>query len=100
MIKCKGAPDVTCLEHREGNGIAQGPVLVGMSREDLLGPLLLFRQYSNNRETSRQQPFPGERSPQLAQQQCVRPSFDVVGDKAWALLGRDLSRGREARSWS
>lgn len=80
------------VENGEGDRVAQGPVLVCVSSQDLSRALLFRRQSPNDRQPARQQPLTSDRPSELAHQERVRFDLDVVCDEARSRLGCDLAR--------
>jgi len=85
---------VAGVEDGERDRITQGPVLVGVSRQDLFRPLLFRGQSPQDGESARQQPLPSDRSTKLADKERVCLSLDVIGDEARPRLRGDLARDR------
>ena len=65
MVEGEGSRDVTGVQHGERDGIAQGPVLVGVSSQDVLGSLLFRGKGRHDRQAACQQPLTGHRPPEL-----------------------------------
>src|SRR5262245_15459862 len=80
----------TCVEYGEGDRVAQRPVLVDVSRQDVLRLLLLGRQHGDDGQLAGEQPLTRDSASELAEQQRVGLGFDVVRDEAGATLGGDL----------
>ena len=53
VIKGEGPSDVTSLDHSEGDRIAQGPILISVSSENLSGFLFFRGEYPDHRQTAR-----------------------------------------------
>lgn len=94
MIKGEGPSDVTGLQYCERDRIAERPVLVCVSSEDLSGFLFFRGEYPNDRQSVCQQPLTGNRPPKLPQEERVRFRFDITSDEARACFGRDVTRHR------
>ena len=91
LVEREGSRDVTSVENGERNRVAQRPVFVGVSSQDLLGPLFLSRKNPHDRQTACQQPLTGNRPPELPHEQCVGLGLDISGDEAGTLFGRDVA---------
>lgn len=85
-VERESAADSSRLENSKGNCVTKAPVFIGVSRDNLPGAVLFFREHPNYGQTAREQPFSGQRPSQFAQQQRMSFHFDVVGDEAWPLL--------------
>ena len=68
MIERERAGDPASLEHGEGDGVAERPVLIEVARENLLGALLFSGERRNDRKTARQQPLTRYGPPELPEQ--------------------------------
>lgn len=95
VIEGEGPSDVTGLEHDERDCVAEGPVLVGVSSEDLSGFLFFRGEYAHDRQTACKQPLTGNCASELPCEKCVRFRFDVIGDEAGARFGRDVTCHRD-----
>jgi len=91
MVEGEGSRDATGVHHGERDGVAQRPVLGSVSSQDVPGFLLFRWMNRHDRQPACEQPLTGNRSSELPHEQCVRFGFDVVRDKARALLGRDAA---------
>ena len=92
VIEGEGPSDVTGIEHGERDGVAEGPILVSVSSENLSAFLFFRGQHPHDRQSACQQPLTGDRPSELPYEECVRFRFDVVGDEAGARVGRDVTR--------
>ena len=90
--------DLTDIQNRERDRVAEGPVLVGVSSENLFRALLLFGEGSDDVQPACQQPFAGNRSAKLSQQERVRFRFDVVRNETRPLVRRELTCDDD-RAW-
>jgi hypothetical protein len=77
MVDAEGSCDMTRVKDGERQRVAQRPVLVRVSSQDLLGFVLFRREYRHHRQSARQQPLTGNRPPELSDQQGVYFGLEV-----------------------
>ena len=72
MIEGERPPDSTRVHQREGDRIAQRPVLVRVASQDVSGFLLFRCEDGDNRQPAGQKPLTGDRAPELPDEQRLR----------------------------
>ena len=65
MVEGEGSRHVTSVEDGERDRVTQGPILVRVPSQDLLGFLLLGGQSRQDRQPARQQPLTSDTSTEL-----------------------------------
>lgn len=89
MIERERTRHAARVEHGERDGVAQRPVLVDVSRENVFGALLLGGQHGDDRKAAREQPLTRHGPPKFPEQERMRLGLDVVRDEARPPLGGD-----------
>jgi hypothetical protein len=90
-VESESTADSAHIKNSKGNRVTKTPVFTGVPRDDLPCAILLFWKCPNHRQTAGEEPFAGEHSSQLPQQQRMGLDLDVVCDEAWPLLRRNLA---------
>src|SRR5438128_6156579 len=92
MVEGEGPRDPAGIEHRKRNRVAEGPIFIGMSSQNLSGALLFRGKSAQDRQPPRQQPLASYQSSELSHEECVGLRLDIVGDEARSPFRSNVTR--------
>jgi hypothetical protein len=81
-VETERTPNFSELEYGERDRVAQAPILVRMTRQNLSGPFLFTGKDPDHRETSSQKPLQRQSAAEFVQEEGVSFCFNIVGDEA------------------
>jgi hypothetical protein len=91
-IETERGPNLSQLDYGERDRIAQAPILIRVTRENLSAPFLFTGKDPEDWETSPQKPLQCQGAAEFMQEQSVSFRFNIVGDEARASLRCDSLR--------
>ena len=92
MVEGEGPRDAAGVEHGKRHRIAEGPILVDVSSQNLSGALLFRGESAQDRQAARQEPLASYQSSKLSHEECVGFRLDIVGDEARSPFGSNVTR--------